>query len=192
MAIPAARDSVRRAPAPRARNSLPGRCVRMIRVVRPTPAPRGAIMAPGASAVAAWGWAAGRRPLARRSCGSPWRLLRHGDSGGPGFRATGSRAEGAKPSSRQVRTHGSGGPTRSRAEGRDHGSWGKRRGCPGGGRLVAARWPADLAGLRGARGFRVTKTSGRAIPPDPRNDIPAPTRRPPDMGGGRSPSRVSR
>ncbi len=69
MAIPATWDSARRARAPRARNRLPGRCVRMI-----------------------WAVPQDLDALPRR-----WR---------------------------------------------DHSSRGNRRGCPGGGRLVAARWPA--------------------------------------------------
>ena len=43
----------------------------------------------------------------------------------------------------------------------------KRRGCPGGGRLVAARWPAFLRVSVEQMCFRFTKTSGRGVPPGP-------------------------
>ena len=97
--------------------------------------------------------------------------VRHGDSGDLGFRASGSRAEGAimatagqppslprsgvKPSSRQVRRHDSGGPAGPRSAPAPRArSWlpGQPPGLPGG--WAAGRRPAGphtFAGLRGAR-----------------------------------------
>ena len=129
-----------------------------------SPFPEGAITACGAAAAAA----RGGRPVAARwpagFCGCPWSLRLM------------DRTICAPETSRGRECSASRGPVDASPfpEGAIT-ACGAAAAAARGGRPVAARWPAGFCGCPWSQMcFRVTKTSGRGAPPDPRTTFRAP------------------